>query len=361
MEDKQIYFDVKLVRTLQEEVVPINEDMLAGKDGSIFPKDGFGKLCPECYKLLKDCTCPTKKVGEALIKTLGIGEMASIATGNAQLVYGIDGVPNEEFEVKRTGTMLPIGKYAVVNKEPGNSVAGKMFSTLVVKKIAEAKIKATTSALMESRWFTKEKIAKLERRLARVRQLYKNNPKDSEKHEREGVALEGEIESLQKKLKELKAPKAEMQEQLDDTQVKTPAVSKPTDNVAPDGTHGQEMGTKPSDSAKLSQQVKKIVPHVEGEVKEETETMPTTKPDTKPDTTPRPKSPIAPAPGVSPHPKAVTEARSLDIIKSEISKVDAEMDAIRKDGSKVTLADPLMRKAFRLKAEFNRVKKSTKK
>ena len=34
-DDKQIYFDVNLVRRLQEEVVPIEEDLLAGKEGPI--------------------------------------------------------------------------------------------------------------------------------------------------------------------------------------------------------------------------------------------------------------------------------------------------------------------------------------
>ena len=41
----------------------------------------------------------------------------SIPTGNAQLVYGIEGKSGEEFEVTKGGTMLPIGNYRVISDQ----------------------------------------------------------------------------------------------------------------------------------------------------------------------------------------------------------------------------------------------------
>lgn len=59
-----------------------------------------------------------------------------IPTGNAQLVYGINGCIGEVFAVKREGTMLPKGSYRVVAVKVPNFVFGtKSFSTLVVEKV----------------------------------------------------------------------------------------------------------------------------------------------------------------------------------------------------------------------------------
>lgn len=214
----------KIVSTKLTEAGP----MLGGPDGAI-GKDGFGKLCPECYKLLADCTC----VKEATV-------------------------------------------------EP-----------------------AVESKVNESAWFTKEKIAKLKARLEKVRGLYRRNPKNSEKHEREGVFIEDQIEELEKKLKGMKAPKEEVEEAIDNTQVDTPPVSKDNDNAAPGQAPGEVSGVKQSENDGPTK-VTKVVPKVEGEVRNEaveTETEPATKPDTKPSPT-KPKSPIAPQPNVTPKPKA---------------------------------------------------------
>jgi len=62
-----------------------------------------------------------------------------IPTGNAQLVYSIDGIVGEEFEVDRGGTMLPIGKYKVVTKpkvDVEHSGPWGTYSTILVERIA---------------------------------------------------------------------------------------------------------------------------------------------------------------------------------------------------------------------------------
>jgi len=76
------------------------------------------------------------------VKKLDIGQEVEIPTGNAQLVYGIDGVDGEQFAVDREGTMLPIGTYVVVgDKKTDASHSGPWgnFSYLKVKKIDESK------------------------------------------------------------------------------------------------------------------------------------------------------------------------------------------------------------------------------
>ena len=185
------YFDIKLVRKLQEEVTCESE-------GPIDNGDGFGKLCKECYKPIKDCICK-KDIPES-------------------------------------------------------------------KEVNESK----------SEWFAKEKLAKLKIRLTRVRQLYKKNPKESDKYEREGVALEGEIEELEGKIKDF-----------------------------------------------ADKKVKKEAP--KEEVKEDVETMPETEPITKPDTaptpTPRPRTPNWPQPNVSPNPKAKRTPSQEAFIKARESRI----------------------------------------
>jgi len=58
-----------------------------------------------------------------------------IPTGNAQLVYGIKGKAGETFEVNREGTMLPIGKYKVIEKAINEfSIVGKSFSDIEIQK-----------------------------------------------------------------------------------------------------------------------------------------------------------------------------------------------------------------------------------
>ena len=61
----------------------------------------------------------------------------SIPKGNAQLVYGINGDPGETFEVTRTGTMLPVGKYRVVDEKKDSAHSGMWgsFSNITVEKI----------------------------------------------------------------------------------------------------------------------------------------------------------------------------------------------------------------------------------
>jgi len=64
----------------------------------------------------------------------------TIPTGNAQLVYGIEGKEGEEFEVKEKGTMLPIGKYRVVGKpetDVEHSGFWGVFSDVVVERIPD--------------------------------------------------------------------------------------------------------------------------------------------------------------------------------------------------------------------------------
>jgi len=244
--EKMLNFDVKLVRTLQEEVV------LGSNKGPIDTSDGFGKMCPKCYKPLGDCACNKAGVEEKVI-----------------------------------------GKTEKV-------------------KTKESKDGPEVTKLKESVWFGREKLNKMKARLAKVRTLYKKY-KDNDKYEREGVSLENEISELQKKLGSAATEKPT--EAVDDTQVKTAATSKDTDNSAPDGTHGEEMGTKPAGSAKLSQTVKKIVPKVEGEVAESAPTItePTTKPDIAPTPTPvrKPQTPITPQPHISPKPKALNNDVAL--------------------------------------------------
>ena len=211
------YFDIKLVRKLQEEVTCESESK-----GPIDTGDGFGKLCKECYKPIKDCIC---------------------------------------------------------NKDIPESIA-----------ITESK----------SEWFAKEKLAKLKIRLTRVRQLYKKYPKESEKYEREGVALEGEIEELEGKIKDFADKKskkeAPKESKLDDTQVKEPAPSKDTDNVAPAEEVKEDVETMP-------------------------ETEPITKPDTQPDKKPMPRVPNWPQPNVNPKPKAQRTPSQEAFIKARESRI----------------------------------------
>lgn len=62
-----------------------------------------------------------------------------IFTGNAQLVYGIEGTPGEQFEVTKEGTMLPKGKYEVIGKEGAQHILDKTYSSLRVKSLGESK------------------------------------------------------------------------------------------------------------------------------------------------------------------------------------------------------------------------------
>lgn len=119
----------------------------------------------------------------------------------------------------------------------------------------------------KSEWFAKEKLGKLKSRLIRVRQLYKKNPKESEKYEREGVALESDIKELEDKIAEFAAKAKEL----------------------------------------------KMAAKAKTEVKEEVETMPTTEPTTKPETMPKPKTPLSPAPHISPKPKAGVKESNPDV------------------------------------------------
>lgn len=61
----------------------------------------------------------------------------SIPTGNAQLVYGINGITGEVFMVNREGTMLPKGCYQVVSKGKDLSFGRSNYSTLLVEEIKE--------------------------------------------------------------------------------------------------------------------------------------------------------------------------------------------------------------------------------
>lgn len=80
------------------------------------------KKCPDCNgsgyedgNTHGGDTCPTcKGSGESWNDKQNAKHV--IPTGNAQVVYRIEGVPGETFEVTRDGTMLPKGKYVVVSK-----------------------------------------------------------------------------------------------------------------------------------------------------------------------------------------------------------------------------------------------------
>ena len=98
--------------------------------------------CPVCFgggrRGLFACkNCKGEGVIRNAKKDLKVGERAHIPTGNAQLVYGIDGECGEEFEVKRDGTMLPIGKYKVVShpKDTGNSGPWGSFTDIEVERL----------------------------------------------------------------------------------------------------------------------------------------------------------------------------------------------------------------------------------
>ena len=69
-------------------------------------------------------------------KTMEIGEQTTIPTGNAQLVYSIDGNPGDIFTVTREGTMVPPGRYKVIGSGNGRAVAGRGFSDLTVERIS---------------------------------------------------------------------------------------------------------------------------------------------------------------------------------------------------------------------------------
>jgi hypothetical protein len=64
----------------------------------------------------------------------------SIPTGNAQLVYGIEGKEGEEFDVPREGTMLPPGTYRVVSHQADAEHSGPWgsFSNLTVERTGDA-------------------------------------------------------------------------------------------------------------------------------------------------------------------------------------------------------------------------------
>jgi len=87
------------------------------------------------------------KIQEGAIKNLAIGDTAGIPTGNAQLVYGIEGVDGEEFTVTRSGTMIPVGKYKVIGKpkyDREHSGPWGTFSEITVQKISEIKVDLNT-------------------------------------------------------------------------------------------------------------------------------------------------------------------------------------------------------------------------
>jgi len=250
------YFDIKLVRKLQEEVTCESESK-----GPIDTGDGFGKLCKECYKPIKDCICRKDIPEGKQVECESCGKMVDSSKCT----------PNQAQE--QGGVIC-------------NCCSGKNESIAITES--------------KSEWFAKEKLAKLKIRLTRVRQLYKKNPKESEKYEREGVALEGEIEELEGKIKDFADKKskkeAPKESKLDDTQVKEPAPSKDTDNVA------------------LAKEVKE-------DVETMPETEPITKPDTQPDKKPMPRVPNWPQPNVNPKPKAQRTPSQEAFIKARESRI----------------------------------------
>ena len=141
------YFDIKLVRKLQEEVTCESESK-----GPIDTGDGFGKLCKECYKPIKDCIC--KK---------DIPEAKSTCTRCSK----------------------PLTK--------GNRICTECGYM-------------NKSKVNESEWFAKEELVKLKARLDKVRKLYRKY-KDNDKYKREGVSLEKDIKELEQKIKDMKEPK----------------------------------------------------------------------------------------------------------------------------------------------------------
>lgn len=75
---------------------------------------------------------------ENYLKTMNVGEITKIPTGNAQLVYGIKGEIGELFSVTRDETMVPKGKYEVISspeKNKGMSGPWGTFSDITIKKI----------------------------------------------------------------------------------------------------------------------------------------------------------------------------------------------------------------------------------
>ena len=82
----------------------------------------------------------TKWIKESIAESQAfeVGKTYQIPTGNAQVVYGIKGTAGEKFAVTEDGTMLPRGKYEVVEKGAGTAVVGKEFSDITVKGIQES-------------------------------------------------------------------------------------------------------------------------------------------------------------------------------------------------------------------------------
>ena len=82
-------------------------------------EDGSG-VCDKCEKKYEGKKSELKvdrlNRGRARYGSKDNGKTYVIPTENAQLVYGIQGAPGENFRVDRNGTMLPIGNYKVIGR-----------------------------------------------------------------------------------------------------------------------------------------------------------------------------------------------------------------------------------------------------
>lgn len=98
--------------------------------------DGF--LPREVENEVKILSRKEKRKAKRVVKA----ETFSIPKGNAQLVYSIQGDPGEEFEVTRAGTMVPPGKYKVVETDVNKRTQPwGTFSEITVEKIGSVEEK----------------------------------------------------------------------------------------------------------------------------------------------------------------------------------------------------------------------------
>ena len=302
------YFDIKLVRKLQEEVTCESE-------GPIDTGDGFGKLCKECYKPIKDCICK-KDIPEA--KSTCTRCSKPLTKGNR--ICPECGYMNKS-KVTETVHMQVLLKMSPqdIAKKYSKEIIQKTYDELVneedTKDGASPEVKAglhnlkvalslKESKVNESEWFAKEELVKLKARLDKVRKLYRKY-KDNDKYKREGVSLEKDIKELEQKIKDMKEPKekaetsAELEQGID--------------------SYKNKKESDPETSAELEQGID------ETEVKEDVETMPETepitKPDTQPDKKPMPRVPNWPQPNVNPKPKAQRTPSQEAFIKARESRI----------------------------------------